>query len=115
MTHVGANMFTRTAYLPDSWPYRVSVAKPNGSARTSQDNIKKPSTKHSIAGPLCFSGDFICKNRLLPTIVEGDILIVHDTGSYTVAMYSRYNSRCCPPMYGFNKKGNKNEFVILQE
>jgi diaminopimelate decarboxylase len=111
LTHVGANLFTRTAYLPESWPYRVSIAESNGNPCQLTGKGKRVLLRHNIAGPLCFSGDYICKDRLLPKIKEGDIIVVHDTGSYTVSMYSRYNSRCCPPMYGFTMREENKIFV----
>lgn len=42
-----------------------------------------------IAGPLCFQGDYITKNQNLPKIEADDLVVLHDTGGYTHALYSR--------------------------
>jgi diaminopimelate decarboxylase len=39
----------------------------------------------NIAGPLCYSGDVIARDRKMPQLVEGDILAVLDAGAYTFA------------------------------
>ncbi len=51
---------------------------------------------YDIVGPLCESGDFIARNRRLPKIKEGDILVVLNTGAYGFSMSSHYNSRLLP-------------------
>jgi len=49
----------------------------------------------------------------LPRTNEGDYVIVQDTGSYTLSMWSRYNSRQAPKIVGYFNNGNK--FTILKE
>eukprot|EP00658_Telonema_sp_P-2_P000323 TRINITY_DN10115_c0_g1_i1.p1 TRINITY_DN10115_c0_g1~~TRINITY_DN10115_c0_g1_i1.p1 ORF type:complete len:116 (+),score=37.41 TRINITY_DN10115_c0_g1_i1:97-444(+) len=85
-----------------------------------------PKTEHpevcDVAGPLCFSGDLMAKERTLPATNSGDYLVMHDAGGYTVGMYSRYNSRPCPPVYAYYsdkpteifciKKGETTEDVL---
>jgi len=46
-----------------------------------------------IVGPICESGDFLAKDRLLPTLEPGDLLAVMSTGAYGFTMSSNYNSR----------------------
>jgi diaminopimelate decarboxylase len=60
---------------------------------------------------LCFSGDILAKNVSLPEIEPGDFLAIHDTGSYTFSMWSRYNSRQTPRILGFRESN----FAILKE
>ncbi len=52
--------------------------------------------KVDIVGPICESGDFLGKERLLPQAVKGDILAVMGAGAYGFTMSSNYNSRPRP-------------------
>ena len=59
------------------------------------DNSKLPhATSHTydIVGPVCESGDFLAKDRLL-ALQEGDLLAIRSAGAYGFAMSSQYNSR----------------------
>ncbi|MCX5665777.1 MAG: diaminopimelate decarboxylase [Candidatus Omnitrophica bacterium] len=49
--------------------------------------------KVDIVGPICESGDFLGKDRLLPMMHKGDLLAVMGAGAYGFAMSSNYNSR----------------------
>jgi len=105
--HLGADMFTRKCYLPDLWHHELSVVDEIG-------HIKKGfEKKYVIAGPLCFAGDKIADGIMLPEIKPGDYIITHDTGAYTLGMWSRYNSRQIPRVVGYENDGN--EFCILKE
>ena len=42
------------------------------------------------------SGDFFCKDRLLPVVGEGEYLALFSAGAYGAAMGSNYNSRPFP-------------------
>ncbi len=46
-----------------------------------------------IVGPVCESGDFLAKDRLLATIKPGELLAVMSAGAYGFVMSSNYNSR----------------------
>jgi diaminopimelate decarboxylase len=94
VVHAGADLFLRTAYMPETWPLRITVYQPDG---TPKEGATAP---WDIAGPLCFSGDFIARDRELPAIEPGDLVVVHDTGAYTLTMWSRYNSRLAPAVWG---------------
>jgi diaminopimelate decarboxylase len=52
-----------------------------------------------IVGPVCESGDFLGKDRELPTPMEGVGVAVFDTGAYGYVMSSNYNARMRPPEY----------------
>ena len=46
-----------------------------------------------VVGPICESGDYLAKNRVLPNLNENDLLAVKSAGAYGAAMSSTYNSR----------------------
>jgi diaminopimelate decarboxylase len=52
-------------------------------------------TKHQvdIVGPVCESGDFLAKDRLLAEVKPGEVLAVMSAGAYGFVMSSNYNSR----------------------
>lgn len=45
-----------------------------------------------LVGPICESGDFLAKDRLLPPVAAGDLLAVMSAGAYGFSMASNYNS-----------------------
>lgn len=48
--------------------------------------------QYDIVGPVCETGDFLGKERLL-AIKEGDLLAIRSAGAYGFSMSSNYNSR----------------------
>lgn len=52
--------------------------------------------KADVVGPICESGDFLAKERLIPKVKEGDYLAVMGAGAYGFSMSSNYNSRLRP-------------------
>ncbi len=46
-----------------------------------------------VVGPICESGDFLAKDRLLPPLEPGDLVAVMSAGAYGFTMASNYNSR----------------------
>jgi diaminopimelate decarboxylase len=57
------------------------------------EKINTKKVKTDVVGPICESGDFIGKDRMLPTIKQGKYLLVTCAGAYGAAMSSDYNSR----------------------
>lgn len=49
--------------------------------------------KVDVVGPICESGDFLAKERMLPKVKEGECLAVMCAGAYGFSMSSNYNSR----------------------
>lgn len=47
-----------------------------------------------VVGPICESGDFLGKDRMLPRLEQGDLLAVMSAGAYGYVMSSNYNVRC---------------------
>jgi len=56
----------------------------------------KGKMKADIVGPICESGDFFGKNRVVPVLKEGQYLAVMSAGAYGFSMASNYNSRRKP-------------------
>ncbi|MDR1195138.1 MAG: hypothetical protein LBL00_01520, partial [Endomicrobium sp.] len=54
-------------------------------------NAKK--IKTDVVGPICESGDFMGKDRMLPFLEQGELLLIKCAGAYGAAMASQYNSR----------------------
>lgn len=46
-----------------------------------------------IVGPICESGDTLGYDRLLPKTLEGDVILIANTGAYGHCMSSNYNLR----------------------
>ncbi len=88
-THAGAQILTRTAFLPKSWPIRVTGYTVRGEEKTPQ-NCEMVMT--DVAGPCCFAGDLICVNQSLPKLEVNDYVLVHDTGGYYFTNHFDYNS-----------------------
>src|SRR5690349_15903293 len=73
------------------WPVRPTADVPAPPADYEADI---PGTrKVDVVGPVCESGDFLAKNRNLPTVARGDLLATFSAGAYGMAMSSNYNGR----------------------
>ncbi len=46
-----------------------------------------------IVGPVCESGDFFARDRGLPKVKRGDLLVIQSAGAYGFVMSSNYNTR----------------------
>ena len=46
-----------------------------------------------VVGPICETGDFLAKDRILPGLQAEDLIAVFSAGAYGFAMASQYNSR----------------------
>lgn len=88
-THAGAQILTRTAFLPNSWPLRVSCFDNTGALRTEQNSEM---VQTDVAGPCCFAGDLVCKDQRLPKLEADDYVLIHDTGGYYFSNHFDYNS-----------------------
>lgn len=97
--HLGADFALRIAYHPENWFLNITVYHPDGKPK----DLTDLSPMH-VAGPLCFSGDFLARGRMLPAIEPGDIMVFHDTGAYTMGMWSRHCSRGMPQVIGIEKE-----------
>jgi diaminopimelate decarboxylase len=55
-----------------------------------------PTRLVDVVGPVCETGDFLARRRLLPPLLCGDLLAVLAAGAYGASMASNYNSRRRP-------------------
>ncbi|MER7723044.1 diaminopimelate decarboxylase [Streptomyces sp. NPDC096323] len=95
VTHAGAQVATRTVFMPDAWPLRVGVFDPTGRPK------EGPLQVVDIAGPCCFAGDLTATARELPAISPGDVVALYDTGAYYFSSHFSYNSLPRPAVYGY--------------
>ena len=107
--HIGADQLLRRCYQPEFWHHDISVTDQYGRLKPAGD------IEYTIAGPLCFGADIIAKDIPLAQIDEGDFLMIHDTGGYTLSMWSRYTSRQIPKVLGYRHGGSQFETLKSRE
>jgi diaminopimelate decarboxylase len=56
----------------------------------------RPEESVDVVGPICETGDFLARDRLLAVPSPGDLLAVRTVGAYGFAMASNYNGRLRP-------------------
>ncbi|MEV4559657.1 diaminopimelate decarboxylase [Kitasatospora sp. NPDC049285] len=86
VTHAGAQVATRTVFMPDSWPLRITAHHPSGAPKTGAP------VPQDVAGPCCFAGDLLARARPLPLLEPGDLVCLLDTGAYYATNHFAYNS-----------------------
>lgn len=101
IVHVGADMFLRQAYSPVKKDYPVWVLDKKGTL-----NSALPSAEYDIAGPLCFSGDYLFRNKKLPALSGGDKMVISEVGANTTALWSRHCSRKIPKTIAYSLTRN---------
>uniref|UniRef100_UPI00403FE890 hypothetical protein n=1 Tax=Streptomyces sp. TG1A-60 TaxID=3129111 RepID=UPI00403FE890 len=94
ITHAGAQVATRTVFAPDTWPLRIEAHDPRGRAKHGRP------VPQDIAGPCCFAGDLLARDRALPLLDAGDLVVVPDTGAYYFSTPFHYNSLPEPAVHG---------------
>ena len=57
---------------------------------------KLPGTEVDVVGPVCESGDFFARDRALPAVKPGDLVLLLDAGAYGMSQTSNYNTRPRP-------------------
>jgi len=68
--------------------------------------VKKSNQKeknYTIAGPICESADTIARDRILPTLCNGDWLCICDAGAYGAVMSQAYNMQDLPLELAYSK------------
>lgn len=112
IVHSGADLFLRTAYAREKFPHRISFLREKdfhpiiamhegGEEKTLAEEREVCAV--NVVGPLCFSGDVIAENVLMPRVQRGDYLVVHDAGANTLSLFSRHCSRSSPAVFLFRR------------
>ncbi|MDT0319579.1 type III PLP-dependent enzyme domain-containing protein [Streptomyces millisiae] len=96
ITHAGAQVAVRTAFVPESWPLRIAVHDATGVPKVG------PRVRQDVAGPCCFAGDLTARDRLLPRLVPGDVVALLDTGAYYFSTPFAYNALPRPAVHGYS-------------
>ena len=60
-------------------------------------DLTAPLEPADVVGPICESGDYLAKGRLLPPIAAGDLIAVMTAGAYGAVQAGTYNSRPLVP------------------
>ncbi|MGO1349626.1 MAG: diaminopimelate decarboxylase [Brevibacterium aurantiacum] len=108
MTHAGVQVATRTAYAPTDWPLRILPFNPDGSPKSAE------AVPTDVAGPACFAGDLLARDRMLPRLDAGDIVAVPDTGAYYFSNPFSYNLLPRVPVFGYRAKQEGVEFSVIR-
>ncbi|MBI4828819.1 MAG: diaminopimelate decarboxylase [Nitrospinae bacterium] len=58
-----------------------------------EEAARRHKVSADVVGPICESGDFLAKDRVLPELRPGDLVAVMSAGAYGFTMSSNYNSR----------------------
>ncbi|MEO7986706.1 MAG: diaminopimelate decarboxylase [Gemmatimonadales bacterium] len=95
IVHLGADMFLRECYNPGDWHHEMFLIDGQGIEK----NGKTITT--SVAGPLCFGGDFVRISFSLPPAEPGDRLVIQDVGANTFSLWSRHCSRPFPKVISY--------------
>ncbi|MEV8338263.1 diaminopimelate decarboxylase [Leucobacter sp. NPDC077196] len=111
ITHAGAQIATRTVFMPEAWPLRIEGFTESGEAKPTGTAVVQ-----DVAGPCCFAGDLVARGRELPRLVPGDIVTLLDTGAYYASNPFAYNSLPVPGVYGVSMAaGARPEFSVVRE
>jgi len=109
VTHAGAQVATRTVFVPDAWPIRVQALDDKGREKAGEPVVQ------DVAGPCCFAGDLVAKGRPLPLLEAGDHVALLDTGAYYFSNHFAYNSLPRPAVHGYTARTDGTvEFVPVR-
>ncbi len=88
-TYVGVDACMSALMRPGMYGayHHVEVAGKNGS---------EPREVVDVVGPLCENNDKFAIQRELPRVVDGDLIVIHDTGAHGHSMGFTYNGRLRP-------------------
>lgn len=109
ITHAGSQLAARTTFMPKAWPLRITAHDNNGEPKSNANVVQ------DIAGPCCFAGDLLARERALPKLEKDDYIMVHETGAYYFSNPFYYNSLPAPPVYGFTRGDNQSDLLVMRK
>lgn len=108
LTHAGAQILTRTVFLPEAWRLRVSAFSASGEYKA--DDL----VETDIGGPCCFAGDLVAKARMLPRLLQNDFIMIHETGGYYFSNHFDYNSLPAIAVYAMQGTDDALTFRLIR-
>lgn len=75
-----------------AWPARWSGPEPRWVEESDLPGLERC----DLVGPICETGDFLARGRLLPPVEQGDLVAVFSAGAYGISMASNYNDHGRP-------------------
>ena len=94
--HLGADYFMRDVYgAKAAAGYGFAVVTVDGRITVASDE-NRATQCYDLVGPLCFAGDVLVRDLVLPELAEGDWLVIAGTGANTLGLWSRHCSRAVP-------------------
>lgn len=108
VVHFGADFLMRAVYAHQDWAHEFLLCSKDGALK------KGPTSQVTIAGPLCFAGDLPGQDVKLPKPNIYDLVVVRDTGAYTLSLWSRHCNRAIPMVIGYSQELSGFCFDILR-
>lgn len=96
-TDIGFNVLIRPALYGSYHDIEIYRDKPA---------VNSEMQKITIVGNICETGDILAKDRILPKIVENDVIGILDAGAYGMVMSSNYNCRLRPAEVLISQSGD---------
>lgn len=98
VVHFGADFLMRAVYASQDWAHEFLLCSADGALK------EGPVSQITIAGPLCFAGDLPGRDVKLPEPGIYDLVVVRDTGAYTLSLWSRHCNRAMPMVVGYSRE-----------
>lgn len=75
-----------------AWPARWDGPAPRRVEESDLPGLERC----DLVGPICETGDFLARGRMLPPMAQGDLVAVFSAGAYGMSMASNYNDHGRP-------------------
>ncbi len=95
--HVGADALVREIYQPHAQRHSFIALDPHFKSATGSKQ------SYDLAGPLCFAGDVIEREVMLPALSHEHSVIICNAASNSLALWSRHCSRRMPAVIHYRR------------